>query len=430
MTTPLQLSSDGLQTQTQQEVFDELGQKLVSVFGNSLNTTLQSVNGQYMWITSELRAVDQQVLLDVYRSFDPNSATGVSLDQRAALTGSIRKGAANSTVDGLIEFGGAGTVNNGDLIRNDDQNTLWEAINGPYTDTGGPYPEYVAATFQAVDTGPKLADAGTNWSVVTVSANFDGFANPVEDATLGRDQETDPEFRARRLIELHSPGLGPLSTINAIVSKVDTDNGRVDTVRTYHNPNINPVCPMGIPFKAFNVICETTPNPPGAGLQQDIFDAILTSMGGGGEAYGTSYTGTAVDVEGQTHPIAFDIVTLVDLYLQITISTADSTGGDGPVIPEDQTQMAEIIRDACVTAATNSFTVIGRDAKEIDYIGTIQNLILSGQLSGIDIIQVDLSDVSKTGPFTPDFLPITIREKIDLDSGEIRVIIDGNVVIA
>jgi len=77
-----------------------------------------------------------------------------------------------------------------------------------------------------------------------------------------------------------------------------------------------------------------------------------------------------------------------------------------------------------------SFTIIGRDAKEIDYIGTIQNLILSGELSGIDIIQVDLSDVSKTGPFTPDFLPISIREKIDLDSGEIRIIIDGSVVIA
>ena len=78
----------------------------------------------------------------------------------------------------------------------------------------------------------------------------------------------------------------------------------------------------------------------------------------------------------------------------------------------------------------SSFTVIGRDAKEIDYVGAIQNLLLSGQLSGIDIIDVELSSVAKTGPYTANLLPITLREKIDLDSGEIRVEIDGVVVIA
>lgn len=431
MTTPLQLSSSGLQTQTQEEIFDELAQKLIAVFGNSLNTTLESTNGQYMWIMSELRALDQQTLLDVYRSFDPNGAKGTALDARAALTGSVRKGASNSTIEGLIEFGGAGTVNDGDLINNDDQNTQWGAINGPYTDTGGPYPEFIAAQFQAVNTGPLLANSGTNWSVVTVSPNFDGFTNPVEDATVGRDLETDAEFRVRRTVELFSPGQGPLTTINAIVSKVDTANGRVDTVRTYHNPATNPVDANAIPFKAFNVVVETTATPPPLALQQDIWDAILTATGAGGEAFATpgGFHGTAVDVEGQTHNVAFDLVAEVDFFMEIQISTADLTGGDGPVIPEDQTQMANIIVAACVTAFNTNFRIIGRDVKEIDYIGAIQNQLLLGELSGIDIIDVNLSLIAKVGPYIAGLLPITIREKGDLDSGEIRVVIDGTVVI-
>ena len=428
---PLQLNSAGLETQTVQEIFDELAQLLIAVFGNSLNTTIQSVNGQFMNIMSELRGVDQQTLLDVYRSFDPNSAEGRALDRLAALTGSVRLGATNSTVEGLIEFAGPGTVSNGDLIRNDDQESTWEAINGPYADTGGPYPEFVAAQFQAVNTGPLLANAGTNWSIVTVIVNWTAFTNPVEDATVGRNQESDPAFRARRILELFSPGQGPLTTINAIVSKVNTDNGQIDTVRTWHNPTENPVGTaqnnLNIPFKAFNVVVETTPSPPTVALQQDIFDAILTATGAGGYAWGTDYVGTAVDIEGQTHNVAFDLVAEIDVYLQVIIDTTLSD--DSPVIPENQTQMANLIVTACVNAFNTSFKIIGRDVKEIDYIGAIQNLLLSGQLSGIDTIEVNLSLVSKTGPYTPNILPITIREKADLDSGEIRVEIDGTVVI-
>jgi len=430
MTTPLQLDSSGLQIQTQREIFDELMGKLQAQFGTTLNTTLESVSGQFGWIMSELRALDQQVLLDLYRSFDPNGAYGTALDARAALTGSVRYGESYSTVDGLIEFGGVGTVNDGDLIRNDDQDTQWEAINGPYTDGGGPYPEYVAATFQAVDPGAILAPAGTTWSVVTVSANFDGFTNPVEDATPGRLTETDAEFRRRRTIELFSRGKGPLAAINAIVSRVNTDNGRVDSVHTYHNPNVNPVNTDGIPFKAFNCVIETTPSPPTAGLQQDIFDAILTATGAGGEPYGTDYTGTATDVEGQVQAIAFDLVQELDVYMHIEIETANSTGGDGPVVPAVALDMATLIRDEVVDAANDSFTVIGRDMKEIDYIGVIQNLIVAGQLSGIDVITINLSTVSKAGPYTANFIPIGIRQKIDLDTGEVRISIDGVVIIS
>jgi hypothetical protein len=90
--------------------------------------------------------------------------------------------------------------------------------------------------------------------------------------------------------------------------------------------------------------------------------------------------------------------------------------------------MAEIIRDAILERA-QELKLIGRDVKEIDYVGVVTNLQNTGEISGIEEVNIDLSLVSKLGPYTPNFLPIGIREKADLDSVDIRVVIDGVAVI-
>jgi hypothetical protein len=423
------LDSSGLKIQTQEEILAEFFSKIQAVFGNTVNTDIESVFGQIANIFAELRAVDQQALLAVYNGFNPNSATGVSLDSLAALTGSIRLGASQSVVDGFITFTGPAAVPNGSLFRNDDQLTEWQTINGPYTDTGGPFPELVPAQLQAVNSGPLPALANTNWSPITVIANVSDFTNPADDATLGRLIETDPEFRARRLTEIYSRAKGPLAAISAVVSKVNTTNGRVELVRTYHNPMTNPVDANGIPFKAFNVVVETSPNPPPSGLQQDIFDAILSAMGAGGYAYGTDYTGTATDEEGQVQNIGFDLFSTVDVYMAITIETANMSGGDGPVIPVDPAVMGSLIRDAVVADAT-ARVAVGRDFRALDYFGVITNLQNQGQLSGIDAVTIQVSDVSKLGPYSTNFVPIGIRQKYDLDTAGVRIVIDGNVIYA
>lgn len=428
MTTPLQLTANGLQTQTWDEIFAELGLLLQARFGNTLNTDVSSINGQYMRIVSELRAVDQQALLDVYRSFDPNSAVGTALAARCALTGTVRHGESYSTVEGELEFNAAGIVPNGTALQNDDTSTQWQTIDGPYTDTGGPYPETVAARWQAVEAGSATAPAGTAWSLVTPLAFLNGAANPSEDATLGALEETDAELRYRRTVELYSQGQGPLASIASVVSRVDTENGRVDTVRVYHNPNINPVDADGIPFKAFNVVLEVTPTPPSIGLQRDIFAAILSVLGAGGEAYGTDYTGTAVDYEGQHQIVAFDLVALVDVFLQIEISTS----ADELLVPLDPAQMATEIQSTVTAAAQDvaKYNKIGRDVREVDYVGAIVAAVVAGELGGIDVIDVSLSTTSKTGPYIADVVPLGIRERPDIDSGKVRVVIDGTVYIA
>jgi uncharacterized phage protein gp47/JayE len=406
----LALTPAGLLTQTQAEIVEELTAKIRATFGNNTNTSTSSIMGQLVNIVAEFRALDQQVLLAVYRSFDPNSAVGVALDRLANLTGSVRKGATSSTVDVIFEFSGAGVVNNGDLFQNDDNGSQWQVINGPYTDTGGPYPEDVAGQLQAVDTGPILANAGTNWSLVTANPALNGVTNPADDADLGRDLETDPDFRVRRQTELFARNLGPLAAIRGVVSKVEG----VETVRVYHNPATAPVDSDGIPFKAFNVLVETNPSPPGVALQQRIADAIWSATGAGGEAFGTDYNLTVIDDEGQPQDdIRFDLVDEVEIYVNVAI---DTTGTEQAV----STNMVDVVEAAILERAQTEFNGIGQNQLTFQYSAIVSELQASGEISGAVFVTVTLSRVSQLGPFA-DPVEIGIRERPIFDSPRIVV---------
>lgn len=413
--------SNGLTTQTQDEITARILARLQTKFGGTLNTSVTSLSGQFANIVAEeLAAIQQQVLL-LNRSFDPNSATGTALDQRAALTGSVRQGETYSTVEGVLTASGACNVADGTIFRNVEFGTLWQTSGGPYVfAAAGTLP----ATVTAVDAGALQAMAGNTWTAVTIIANLTGFTNPVEDATAGRTTESDPGFRNRRTVELFARGNGPLATVSAVVARVDG----VLSVRTYHNPaespvGTNPNTNLDIPFKAGNVVVETSPAVPGVALQQAILDAMWTAGGLGVEFYGTDYSGTVVDSEGQSHTLAFDVIAEVNCYLKVTIITSSA---DGPIVPLDPDTMAEVIQDACVARAL-VLAVPGRDFRALDYIGVVTALTTSGELSGIDSLVVEVSDDGVVWVTTA--VPITMREKADFDSGEFFCTIDSVVII-
>ena len=397
----------GVTTDTQEEVRAELVSKLQATFGVNVNTTTSSNFGQLTNILSEYRATAQQAALAIAASFDPDSATGVLLDQRAALTGTTRKGATQSDVTGVLTFSAAGTVSDGDLISNSATGTQWAAINGPYViGAAGD----IAATFQAVDTGPLAAAGGTAWTLVTAVPNLTGFAN-TEDAVLGRDEETDPDFRRRRRTELYSQGIGFKAAISAVASRVDG----VDTVRTYHNPSTQPADADGIPFKAFNVVFETTPTVPGTALQVSICEAILSATGAGGQAYGTDYTQIVLDSEGQSQPISFDTITLVPIYVSVTVSTT----GTEQVVSEG---MAEVIEAQTLETANTTLNNINQDQYSYTYLGIVAALQAEGSITGATSVTIGISRVSLADAISGGSDPVAIgkRERPSFSSANIQ----------
>lgn len=407
----LELDASGLSTQTQDEIVAQISARLRAVFGNNLVTDIESIIGQILAIFCEFNALNQQTILSVYQSFDPNSAIGVALDRVCAITGTRRKSSAPSTVVGVLTFASAGTMAVGDLIRNDSNQTIWELTSGPHT-SAGPWPEEIAATFSAVVDGPTLANAGTVWTAITSVPGLTGFTNPDEDATPGRLQEGDPALRKRRITERYAANIGARGAIAAVISQVPG----VELVRVYHNPSTYPVDVEGVPFKAFNVVVRTAPNPPTSAIQQAIADALLTVLGAGGEAYGTDYDLTSTDSEGQTVTgLRFDLVVDVNVFVKITLGTT----GTEERISEN---LAATVAAEVLEYANENFVSPGRDVLGYRVGGIVDALRREGAISGVTGVTVELSTVGLSGPYTTN-ISIGQREQADFDTVNIQVVV-------
>lgn len=422
----IEVDDNGVRICTLDENTEDVASRVQGRLGDRITTNPLSFVGQFITITGEIVTLIHEKFGALYGRLDQNGAKGVWLDRIGAYSGSVRDGAANSTVVGVITFVGLGTVNDGDLIRHTSQQTIWQAIGGPYSGTD----EDIVATFQSIDAGPFEAIAGSAWTIVSSVPGFSAFTNPDNDATPGQLSATDPEFRGAIQIERYAQGTGPLASIRARVSKVNTANGRVDSARVYHNPNANPEDAFGLGYKQTHVVVETTPNPPPALLQQDIFDAMWLGNGCGCHWNEDSLlTGTHVDSEGNTHPIAFDVAVEVETFLVVTLETANTTAGDGPVFPKTGADMADIVHTA-VHARAQELNTVARDAREQDYYKVVADLQVAEQITGVDTIQIQISDVGKDGPFESGFLSVGRLEKIRVDTVNVRVIIDGVTEIA
>ncbi len=290
-------------------------------------------------------------------------------------------------------------IGNGSQVRLIQTQTVWEVVGGPYT-IGDVTPGEIAGTIQAVDTGPiaAIASGPLLWALITQITGWDTVETS-EDADLGADQESNKLLKQRRIVELSSPGQGPLAAISANISDIDG----VNRVRTYHNPNVNPVDSDGIPFKAFNVVVETTPNPPDADLIAETALDIWNSLGAGGEAHGTDHVTTITDSEGNTQPIAFDLLSEVDLHVRVTATTSTS---EEPQVPNLETT----IRDGLLIALRDDHEDVGQDARPWQIVGEIQAL----GLTGIDELIVEVSDDGASWQMTT--FAIGIRERADWDS--------------
>lgn len=407
----LTFDQNGLAIETQDEIVSRVATKLRAnpLFGPNFKADdATAIAGSMVLALCESEALCQQALLELHASFDPAGAKGRVLDARAGWTGTTRDGALRSYVDGVLTFASAGTAANGSIVRNEDTGELWEITDGPHV-SAGPWPETIAAQVTALEAGPKVAAAGSTWSLVTVVPGLTSFTNPTDDATKGRLRESDPDLREKRLEELYSQGQGPLEAVRGRVSKVEG----VVYCRVYDNPGTFPVDADGIPFKAINVVVETQPSTPGAALQQSIWDAIWSALGGGGEAYGTDYAGTIVDVNGDSQPIAFDTITDVDIEIEVDLVTTDTETAITPNIED-------IVAAKVLEVAAASWAVHGRDVRRVDVQGVVSDLLDEGTISGPYDVAVRVGRVG-VGASDQAREVIGIREKPDFDSANITV---------
>lgn len=173
----------------------------------------------------------------------------------------------------------------------------------------------------AVDTGQVDAPIGTLIVIDTPVSGLDRVVN-VEEASLGRERETDAQLRARRATTLQIAGN---ATPDAIRSRILNIEG-VRNCLVFENTTL--VTDLdGRPGKSYEVVVD-------GGDNQDIADVIWLSKPAGIETYG-GISVNVVDSQGVTRVVKFSRPTQVNIYFSIDLTV------DPLTFPDNGTAIAE-----------------------------------------------------------------------------------------
>jgi hypothetical protein len=149
-----------------------------------------------------------------------------------------------------------------------------------------------------------------------------------EDASLGRDAETDPEFRARREQLLRVTGA---ASVEALRSAVLDLAGMLQAFVLENDTNVTNS--DGLPPHSFEAIAQQTTWT--AAEEQEMGDTLWQNKAAGIKAYGSENT-VVTDSMGFDHDLGWSKPTEVVIHIELTLTTDDDYPSNG----DDQVKAA------------------------------------------------------------------------------------------
>lgn len=241
-------------------------------------------------------------------AYNANAATiQAALNSLAKLEGVIVTGSLATSL--VVTFGGASGKINQPMLEVDD-NTLVSSVPAPITfvsvQTTAGIPQGLVDA-EASNEGPVSAPAYSLNVIDTPVAGLTAVLNTV-DAVVGRDIETDNEFRIRRRQASKGQGKAVVEGIrSALLSTVGVSRAVVFTNRTLAT-DVN-----GLPPKSVRAYVQ-------GGNDQDIWDTLRLSVGAGIETDGDE-VGNSVDNQGITHVMKFSRLDEVEIFIKLELTT-------------------------------------------------------------------------------------------------------------
>jgi uncharacterized phage protein gp47/JayE len=289
------ITAEGFNKKPLAVCLEEIETNLREEFGDEIDLTSESPFGQLAGIMAEREADLWDHMEDVYNSQYPDTATGASLVNVAAITGTVPDEPTKSTVT-VTATGTPGTlITAGRIFQVVNNGARFVTLADATIPGGGS----VAVDCEAEDTGPSVANAGTLTVIVTAVAGLSSITNAL-DAELGEDLETDAELRERREEELRTSGNAALEAVRQDVLAVDG----VEDARAFENTS-DTTDGDGLPAHSIEIV---TLDDEEAETEQAILEAIFASKAGGIYTHG-SVTGTVTDSEGTDHTVRFNRAT-------------------------------------------------------------------------------------------------------------------------
>lgn len=295
-----QLTSAGFSRSTMLQRLDEIYAKARLVFGQDIELSSDTMDGQHLAIFAEAVSELDDVLEMVWHSLDPDLATGQSLDRIVKLNNISRNLGAESEV--LLTLTGT----NGAFIPA--QSVVSNGLVDVYTKTDVTIASGVA-TVQA-STQKYRADNGAIGSFTTIKNPTFGWDTVTNNTAMvpGAARETDEQLRLRRRGSVSIYGRNVIDAIRAAILNLD---GVAEV--TLQNNTTNTPLANGLPAHSVHAVV--------VGGNDASIAQVLWARATAGVNYAGTTAVSVTDANGQVQPVKFSRPTLVRTRVRVEIVT-------------------------------------------------------------------------------------------------------------
>jgi uncharacterized phage protein gp47/JayE len=302
------VTADGFQCDDIATILGNLSARMQAIFGQEINLSPDTIDGETLSIFAEAKVDSDQLALDVYNSWNPQTAQGVALSRLVEMNG-IRRIPAEPSMVSIICSGTQNThIPIGSIVESTANNERFVTIQ----DAVIPWTGAVEVACLSQNYGAIEAPMDTITTIITPVFGWQSVYNAAS-AIVGRDMETDAELRIRRAMSTATPAQSVPESVYGAIANIPL----VTQVRLYENYT-GETDSLGLPPHSYCVVVQ-------GGLEEDIAAAIWNRASIGATQIGDTHV-TIYDVQGFPHVITFKRPDPVRIYINILIRTLQGWG--------------------------------------------------------------------------------------------------------
>lgn len=307
------LDENGLQIKTFNEVKQDLSAGMRQIYGNDINIDSNTPDGQLINILSQIIIDLLEIVLQVYSSFDPDTAIGTVLDQRCAINGIQRKSGTYTYVNIDITANQSVTLEGLDQVSEDEAYTVSDDQGNLFvlSATSSISPGVSNLQFRAKNIGNVEVLPDTITTPVTIIVGITNINNPGSAVVKGTDEETDAQLRERRKRSLSISNQGYLDGLLAALLNISD----VSSANVYQNRG-GTIDADGIPGHSIWVVVR-------GGTDAEI-GAVMDNKVSGGVGMKGNTSIVVPQIDGSYDTYYFDRPTAQMLYINIDITPLKS----------------------------------------------------------------------------------------------------------
>jgi uncharacterized phage protein gp47/JayE len=292
-------------------ILQELNAEMKAIFGEELNLTPESPDGQVNGATSESYANLWELAELSYNARNPSAAVGAALSSLVQLNYITRLPATRTTADVTLGGTPGAVIPAGSLMSASATDTKYETTAEATLDGLGS----AVVKARGLEFGEISCPAA---SIDTIDSPVVGWSTVTNlaEGLIGTEEETDVELRARRQ---RSTSTGAQAILDAMFAAINNIPGVTNLTILENDTNI--VDANGLPPHSFEVIVV-------GGDDQAIADTIWAKKSTGSTPAGTSDI-DIVDSQGITHTMRLTRPAQIDIYVKVTITTFADYPADG-----------------------------------------------------------------------------------------------------